>query len=134
LVVILAKMDEMAVSTYGIEKTLYQQEESIFLQTQAAFRIGNVGAGVAAVFHLKSMYGLLWTRKHREKNEALSDSFTSTLDQIEEDILKFGNASGNKKKTSSEILFKASFRKLVKRIDDAYFKDFQQIKIECEAK
>lgn len=124
-------MAEMVVNTYDIDKAAYQQEQTLFLNDQAAFRTGSIGAGIFALGHLKSMYRLLWYRRHRQKSEEKSNTFSELIKTTEEEIFQY--AKSHKNDQASETIFKGGFRELVKRFD-LVTERYQQIIIECEAK
>lgn len=124
-------MAESVVNTYDIDRTAYAQEQALFLQDQAAFRTGNVGAGVYALGHLKSMYYLLWYRKHQRTNKSSSDKFISLLKVAETDTFQY--AKNHKNDQAAETIFKTGFRELVATFD-LLTERYQQIIIESEAK
>lgn len=124
-------MAEIMTNTYDIDKAAYQQEQTLFLNDQAAFRTGSVGAGVYALGHLKSMYRLLWYRKHRVKAKDSSDSYMNLLNTVEEKI--FDYAKKHTDKAQQELVFLKGFRDLIKDFD-LVTERYQQIIIECEVK
>ena len=123
-------MAEMGINTYDIDKAAYQQERLQFLQDQAAFRSGAVGAGVLALAHLKSMYHTLWYKKHVERNKTSSENFIKLILEAEERIIHYAKTNNGIDRVS---MYDTAFRRVV-ILYEKVVEDYQRVIMECEAK
>lgn len=124
-------MADLAVNILEVDKSAYATEQTSFLADKNLFKTGSVGAGLFALAHLKSMYNLLWFRRHTQKNKEESVRFVELIKTVENEIIQY--AKTHKQEQPQETVFKNGFRDLISRFE-LIEERYQQIIMVCEAK
>jgi hypothetical protein len=86
------ELEKPRLNTLDADLAAYQEQRSLFFQSQAAFKAGNIGAGILCCGYLHAMFGILPAVRYTHIDKEKSLAFINQIDELRKAITQYQKA------------------------------------------
>jgi hypothetical protein len=83
------ELEKPRLNTLDVDLQAYQEQRSLFFQAQAAFKAGNIDAGIICCGYLHAMFGILPAVRYTQLDKEGSLAFINRIDELRLSITRY---------------------------------------------